>query len=224
MWPPSVRKVANVMTPDERKEHGAWFLRYREQGDMAAFERLLDAFKAPLLGYLTRMLGNPNRAEDAFQEVWLRAIRRADSYEEQGQFSSWLYRIAHNYCLDEFRRQGRENTVQEPEMESDVSFWSTLADPGGVRADERIYEQEIQRCIDEAVERLPERVREIYLLRTEAEVPFKELAEMFDCPLGTVLGWMHQAMKRIRKHLLDSNIVISEEIEPQKEKIQAAQG
>ena len=195
------------MTPDDKKEHGALFVRYRTAGDVRAFETLVECYRIPLHTYLTRMLGRPERAEDAFQEVWLRVIRRADTYEEQGQFSSWLYRIAHNHGLDEYRRQSRENTVTEPDMGPDVSFWSTVPDPQSTSPAEHTFEREVQACIEDAVAALPQRLRDIYLLRTVSDVPFKELAVMLDCPLGTVLGWMHQAMKRIRNHLAARGVV-----------------
>ena len=172
------------MTSDDKKEHGALFVRYRKAGDVRAFETLTRYYRIPLHTYLTRMLGRPERAEDAFQEVWLRVIRRADTYEEQGQFSSWLYRIAHNYCLDEYRRQGRENTVTEPDLGTDVPYWSTVPDTRTAAPDEQAYEEEVRLRIEEAVAALPERLKEIYLLRTVSDVPFRELAVMFECPMG----------------------------------------
>ncbi len=195
------------MKNDERENHGRLFLRYRQTGETAAFETLLEAYRVPLHSYLTRMLGRRDRAEDAFQEVWLRIVRRAETYDEHGQFSSWLFRIAHNYCLDEYRRSGRDMTIQEPETGTESSFWSTIPDSREPHADEELYAKELQAQIDKAVESLPPRLKEIYLLRTVAEVPFKELATMFDCPLGTVLGWMHQAMKRLREHLIETGSV-----------------
>lgn len=198
------------MTPDDKKHHGTLFVRYRSIGDTAAFAALVEVFRVPLHTYLRKMLGNEERAEDAFQEVWLRVVRRADSYEEQGLFSSWLYRIAHNYCLDEYRRQGREQTISEPDLGSDISYWSTVPDERMARPDEQLIEREIQECLDQAVEALPPRLKEVYLLRSVSEVPFKELAELYDCPLGTVLGWMHQAMKKIRNHLLANGIMAEE--------------
>ncbi|MFH1742230.1 MAG: sigma-70 family RNA polymerase sigma factor [bacterium] len=187
-----------MSTAKEKQEHGRLFCRYRERGDIEAFERLLREFEGPLYSYLLRFLRNPTEAEDALQEVWLKAIRRAESYRERGQFSSWLYRIAHNHCLDILRRRGKL-VEMEPETEQrDTSVWPDGSSELTKDPFEVLEERELLAYLDREVAKLPPALQEVFVLRTSSELSFREISEILGCPLGTVLGRMHQATIKIR--------------------------
>ncbi|RJP27671.1 MAG: sigma-70 family RNA polymerase sigma factor [Candidatus Omnitrophota bacterium] len=179
-------------------EHGKLFIRYRDERDPAAFERIMELYHLPLFHYLLRMLRKKEDAEDALQEVWLKVIRQRSSYCEQGRFSSWLYRIAHNYCLDLFRK--RNYRPDEEEM-SETSDGYALLD--GVASEyptphDLAVDNEVMSRVEKEVDCMPEAIREVFLLRIVHGVPFKQIAEIQDSPLGTVLSRMHQAVKRLQ--------------------------
>ncbi len=195
----------------EKEEHGQLFCRYRNNGDMRAFERLLSEYEKPLYSYLLRFLRNPADAEDALQEVWLKVVRRAETYNERGRFSSWLYRIARNHSMDVLRRR-------KPDMSLDDGF------KGGEMLDrvdfqqeaeknpfESLEEKELLDYLDEAAETLSPALREVFFLRTSGGLSFREISEVLECPLGTVLGRMHQAVNRIKKHFADVGLVPTNE-------------
>lgn len=189
------------MSMTDNAQHGQWFTQYRDTGDLRAFERLLDVYHQPLFAYLTRLLRNRDDAEDALQEVWCKVIRQKDAYRDQGKFSSWLYRIAHNHCLDTFRK--RKHRTDDSEIVENEEGYSWL---DGIAADtpsplDQLEEQELGEKLEEAVAQLPEAIREVYLLRSLQDIPFKEIAEIQEAPLGTVLSRMNLAVKKLRAAL-----------------------
>ena len=183
----------------EKHEHGRLFCRYRDRGDVSAFDRLLKEYEGALYSYLMRFLRTPADAEDAFQEVWLKVIRKADSYDERGQFSSWLYRIAHNHSLDVLRRRGRMVELDDDTAQGEPALWSDGLCDLGKSPFEVLEERELLDHLDEAVAGLSPAIREVFLLRTSANLSFREIGEILGCPLGTVLGRMRQAVLKIRK-------------------------
>jgi len=188
------------------------FLRYREEGDTSAFQTLMDQLHVPIYNYLLRLLRNRDDAEDALQEVWFKAIRQRDRYNEQGQFTSWIYRIAHNHCIDIFRRRGRriEEYEQKSGEEGNMLDRIAAADPS---PRETLSEKEQMAALEEAVAQLPEAIREVYILRAIYDIPFKEIAEIQNSPLGTVLSRMHQAVRFLKSYIQDSQkSALSEEI------------
>ncbi len=205
------------MNQDAQPEYGATFLRYRDQGDMDAFERILDAFHRPLFSYLMRMLKSREDAEDALQEVWAKVIRQRDSYKDQGKFSSWLYRIAHNHCLDQYRRKSTRTESQELVETDDGLQWLDIVSSEGHSPMEALEEQEQLQHLETAIEQLPERIREVYILRAVHDLPFKEIAGIQDSPLGTVLSRMSQAVSKLKQLLMEEQIGENERSNPKRE-------
>ncbi len=192
-------------------EHGELFLRFRDGGDLAAFEQLMAAYHQPVFNYLMRMLRKKEDAEDALQEVWLRIIRQKHTYREQGNFSSWLYRIAHNYCLDLYRKRNSQTDTDEiRETEDGFSLLDIVASDTPTPFDEAL-DKETMIKLEEAVNELPEAIREVFILRIIHGVPFKEIAEIQQSPIGTVLSRMHQAVKRLKESVLNDLNIQAEE-------------
>ncbi len=186
---------------NEIHEHGQWFIRYRDKGDIRAFEHLMDVYHKPLFNYLLRILHNKETAEDALQEVWIKIIRQKEQYKDQGKFSSWAYRIAHNYCLDYFRKQNcRADSKEDAEDEKGNAYLDRISGDSPSPYD-HIEEKELIQLVERTLKQLPMAIREVYLLRTYHQMPFKEIAEIQDAPLGTVLSRMNQAIKRIQPEI-----------------------
>ncbi|MGI6458058.1 MAG: RNA polymerase sigma factor [bacterium] len=181
--------------------HGQWFIRYRDQGDVQAFERVMEVYHQPLYNYIYRLMQNREEAEDALQEVWCKVIRQRHTYQDQGKLSSWLYRIAHNHCLDQFRRRGIRTEGHELiETDADFSVLDIIPSGDPTPAD-WLYEQEIMQKVERALEQMPVLIRDVYIMRSMQDIPFKEIAEIQQAPLGTVLSRMHQALKYLKQAL-----------------------
>lgn len=204
------------MTPAEKAEHSRWFAEYRDKGDMAAFERVLNAYNKPIFNYLVRLLGNRDEAEDALQEVWGKVIKQASSYKDQGLFSSWLYRIAHNHCLDHYRRQNSRVDKREVVENDEGLSWLDIVSSEGQSPFDELAEQEFMHRLEEALQDIPERIREVYLLRTFQDVPFKEIAEIQNSPIGTVLSRMSQAVKQLKEKLSDFSHYVESKVAEQR--------
>ncbi|MBO4633184.1 MAG: sigma-70 family RNA polymerase sigma factor [Lentisphaeria bacterium] len=170
-------------------------------GKDESFTVLYGRYKSLLYSYLNRLLeGDRSRADDLFQQTWIRALDQLGRYEHRQQFSAWLLRIAHNLAIDYFRKCGRlsqyeAGSLDEPESALDL--------PG--RNDEPwrgMHREELERAISEALKKLSPELREVFLLRRE-NVAFREIAQIQKCSINTVLARMQYALKNLRRYLAD---------------------
>ncbi len=177
-------------------------LRYKE-GDLEAFEILLERYQQPLFTFVFRFCNNYHQAEDLVQEVFLRLIKSAKTYEPKAKFSTYIYTFAHNICVDHFRRGKKRKTVslsQPIDVEQDLTFEDTVKDE---RANpEKEYRQKsLEKALQEAVSQLPEEQREVFLLREQMNLPFEEIARVVGCLPSTAKSRMRYALQSIRQKL-----------------------
>jgi RNA polymerase sigma-70 factor (ECF subfamily) len=168
--------------------------RYR-RGDVAALETLVERYKRQLFGYIVNMTGNAGEADEIFQEAWLKVIRKIHLYRHKN-FFGWLVRITHNVVIDKARRK-KPNISLDAESDEGTSIGNTLAD-SGPSPREGIGNEELGRSIAEAVATLPDEQKEVFLLRTQAELPFKEIAKIQGTSINTVLARMQYALTKLR--------------------------
>jgi RNA polymerase sigma-70 factor (ECF subfamily) len=169
--------------------------RYRA-GDARALEELVEEYRRPLFAYLLRMSARRDEADEVFQEVWLRVIRNVGTYRHKN-FFGWLLRIAHNLVIDRCRRRKPEVSLDEQSETSGRSLVETLPD-GGMGPSGRMAAADVGRRIAAAVAALPLEQREVFLMRTETDLPFKEIAAIQGTSINTALGRMHYAVGRLR--------------------------
>ncbi len=156
-------------------------------GDSSAFETLVREYGDRLYRFCLRMVG-ATEAEDVVQETFLRVHRSIGAYQPTGRFESWLFTIANHLALDSIRRR--------PALAAETG------DPVDARGpEEDLAHREVQDAFLRAVERLPEDQKQVFLLREEAGLSFKEIAQVTGCPLNTALGRMHYAMLHLRRSL-----------------------
>jgi RNA polymerase sigma-70 factor (ECF subfamily) len=165
-------------------------------GIPAAFERLVREYGDRIYRFARRLAGERG-AEDLTQEVLVRVFRSIRTYEPTGRFESWLFTIASHLAVDLARRRRPEASLSEVDggLSAD-RFASDERDPV-----ESLEEEERRRALLRAVEGLPLEQRQVFLLREEAGLSFKEIAEIVQCPINTALGRMHYAMEHLRKAL-----------------------
>jgi RNA polymerase sigma-70 factor (ECF subfamily) len=170
--------------------------RYR-RGEVGALGDLVEQYRRPLFAFILKMTEGREDADEIFQEVWLRVIRHQHRYRAKS-FKSWLFRIAHNLVIDRARKRRPQVDLQgtAPAEAGDV-FENRVADPAPAPG-ERLADRELGRRIREAVSALPPAQREVFLMRTEADLPFKEIARIQGTSINTALGRMHYAVGRLR--------------------------
>ena len=177
-----------------------WLNRYKS-GDVEALGKLVEHYRRPLFAFILRMTGDAMKAEEVFQEVWFKAIRRLDTYTEHALLS-WLFRIAHNHLIDLSRKKKPDASLQDPRGgEDDNRTLEDLVESGLPGPEQLLNREEIRARIAEAVKSLPEEQKEVFLMRTEGDLSFKEIAEIQKVSINTALGRMQYALARLRTAL-----------------------
>jgi RNA polymerase sigma-70 factor, ECF subfamily len=177
-------------------------LRYKE-GDLEAFEILLERYQQPLFTFVLRFCNDYHQAEDLVQEVFLRLIKSAKTYEPKAKFSTYIYTFAHNICIDNFRRGKKRKTTslsQPIDAEQELTFEDTVKDERS-NPEKEYRQRSLEKALQEAVSELPEEQREVFLLREQMNLPFEEIARVVGCLPSTAKSRMRYALQSIRQKL-----------------------
>jgi len=177
-----------------------------QRGDTRAFEHLLRKHKRPVYNFVKRQVGSESTSEDLVQEVFLRVIKGAASYKREAKFTTWIYTIARNLCVDQSRRAKHRRAVSldQPLSGSDGEQRGTMGDrvpDRGPAVDRQAIGQELKGKLEEAIAKLNEEQREVFLMREYSNLPFKEIADIVGCPENTVKSRMRYALERLRQEL-----------------------
>lgn len=182
----------------------ALMLRYRD-GEVRAFEVLLTRHRKPVYNFILRFVMDPALAEDLLQETFLRVIKGSESYERQAKFTTWLYTIARNLCVDASRRgKHRKAASLDAPLDADDDGGATLldrvSDPKGT-VDRQVIGKQLGERIARAVDQLPAEQREVFVLSEILGLPFKEVAAIVGCPENTAKSRMRYALEKLREAL-----------------------
>src|SRR3989454_8248780 len=178
-----------------------------QQGDPGSFEDLLRRHRAPLFTFLLRMLGDRERAEDLAQEAFLRIVKGAAAWEQRARFTTWLYTIARNLCVDQSRRDKfrRADSLDQTGPDDDPPLVDSV--PGREAPPDRGAESSrLRPLLQKALLSLPAEQREVFVLREQAGVPFKEIAGMVGVNENTVKSRMRYALEGLRKALAAAGV------------------
>lgn len=174
-----------------------------QQGDLEAFEQLIAAYEKKMINYCWRMLGNPSDAEDAAQEVFIKVFRFIESFTGQSSFSTWLYRIASNVCLDILRKKKRQpaDTVSLYQSGAEGDEFVLLVEDNAPSPYESAQLNEAQRALNTALAQLGEEQRRVIILRDIEGFSYEEIAAVMHVPPGTVKSRINRARKSLQKLL-----------------------
>jgi len=164
-----------------------------QTGDIPAFETLLNRHKNPLFTFLLRLTGDKDRAEDLFQETFLRVLKALPKYKDQGIFRHWLFRIANNVARD----AGRRDTARLKRVVTDDDSVQ-IAVSHQIRPDEAAENTDLFEQVEQALANLPDKQREVFLLRVHSGMRFREIAEHLKEPLSTVISQMRYATDKLK--------------------------
>lgn len=175
-----------------------------QAGRADGYQALLDEYSQRLFGYFVRAVGNRHDAEDLLSELTLKLVKNLKKYDHRNRFEPWLFRIAANMVRDYIRRRGSNPVVASLSAvglgNDDSASSPEERFPGPPQdVDARLIAAESSQRIQSALNELDEKTRQMVLLRYFGQMSFKELAEMFDCPIGTILARVHRALKALRK-------------------------
>ena len=189
--------MAENLDPD-----AALMLRVRE-GDAAAFEALVEKYKQPVFNFLYRTLQDPAEAEDVAQNVFLQMFKSARRYQVTAKFSTWLFTIARNLCLNEIRRRVRhpaesmDTTVADEEERTPRQY----EDAKSAQPHDLILRGELEAKVEEAIAALPEKQRTALLLCREEELSYEEISAVLGCSLSATKSLIHRARETLKQQL-----------------------
>lgn len=188
------------MLQDEADE--ALMMRYRE-GEVRAFEVLLQRHRKPVYNFVLRYVGSHEAAEDLLQEVFLRIIKNIKNYEQKAKFTTWLYTITRNLCVDHSRRQ-KHRRMASLDQSVGVDESRTLLETIPAKTvvpDQQILNTQFARAVFPAIELLPPEQREVFLMREFLDLPFKEIGDIIGVSENTVKSRMRYALDKLRLEL-----------------------
>jgi len=177
-------------------------LRYKD-GDLNAFEILIEKHQQPLFGFIYKFCNDYHQSQDLVQEVFLRLIKQAKKYEPRAKFTTYLYTLAHNICIDHLRKQKRRRNVSlsEPiDADEGLRLEDTMKD-SSANPEREFQQKTFEKALQNAVDDLPEEQREVFLLREQMNMPFEDIARVVGCLPSTAKSRMRYALQSIREKL-----------------------
>jgi RNA polymerase sigma-70 factor (ECF subfamily) len=189
-----------------RQEEAALIERIR-RGDRQAFRVLVDRYQRRVYTLALGFVRDPDEARDVSQEAFLKVYRHLDTFHGQSNFYTWLYRITVNLCIDLRRKAGRGNQSEFDERiaHEEAGSPADQISPGRLRFDpaKALHNRELRERLNTALEQLSETHRSVLLLREVEGLSYKEIAEVLECPEGTVMSRLFHARRQMQQLLLD---------------------
>jgi len=188
--------------PAQTDPDAALMLRAR-RGDRAAFAGLVDKYKQPVMNFIHRSLRDEAEAEDLAQNVFLQAWKSRGRYRQTAKFSTWLFTIARNLCLNEIRRRSRHpaESIEEEHAEHEDQPHRQYEDKSQMAPPEQLLQGELARKIEEALAGLPENQRAAILLCRQDELSYEEIAGVLDCSLSATKSLIHRGRETLKEKL-----------------------
>ena len=178
------------------------------QGQDEAFDILLQRHKDRLYSYILFIVRNADMADDLFQETLVKCIvtLRNGRYTENGKFSAWLTRIAHNLIIDQFRTEKSENTISNEEVECDFFNNASLCDSS---LEIKMVNEQTLKDVRRLMNNLPDNQREVVYMRYYQDLSFKEISDITGVSINTALGRMRYAILNMRRMAAEHDINLS---------------
>lgn len=174
-----------------------------QQGDLRAFEELVEKYKQAVVNLLARMLGDPVEAEDLGQGVFVQVYRSAARYRVSAKFSTWLFTIARNLCLNELRRRSRHpaESLDAPPPGREPERERQFPDPNLSGPVEQLLQGELAAKVQEALLDLPENQRLAILMWRDGELAYEEIGTVLGCSLTAVKSLIHRGRETLKRRL-----------------------
>lgn len=174
-----------------------------KQGDRAAFTELVDKYKQPVCNLVCRMLRDATEAEDIAQAVFVQIYRHADRYQAASKFSTWIFTIARNLCLNEIRRRSRHpaDSLDATHPEHEDQPLQQYEDKKSFSPPESLLQGELEDKIEEALAELPESQRMAIVLCRGDELSYDEIAQVLGCSLSATKSLIHRGRETLKLKL-----------------------
>jgi RNA polymerase sigma-70 factor (ECF subfamily) len=176
------------------------------EGNTEALSTLVTRYKDKIYTSIYLLVKDKYLAEDLFQDVFIRIIDTLNGgrYTEEGKFLPWALRIAHNMCVDHFRKVKRSPSIKTSD-DRDIFEVLNFSEPN---AEQRMMQGQSHDRVRQMLDLLPEDQREVIILRHYADLSFKEIAELTKCSINTALGRMRYGLINLRKMMTEKQIAL----------------
>lgn len=205
-FPPDDSGQSGGAGHDPQSDDDAALVLRCQQGDVSAFDALVSAHRDKIYAMTLKMVRNEADAWDLSQEIFVKVWRALPKFEARAKFSTWLYRIAHNAVYD-FKRKTKGKLTSELNDEifdsGDVQDGAPTAPSEALRPDRAMQRDELRQKIEQALAKLSEAHRETIILRELQGLDYKEIADVMDCSIGTVMSRLYYARKKLQTDLKD---------------------
>jgi RNA polymerase sigma-70 factor (ECF subfamily) len=174
-----------------------------KQGDTGAFTALVEKYKQPVMNLAARTLRDPTEAEDLAQNVFVQVFKSAARYQITAKFSTWLFTIARNLCLNEIRRRSRHpaESLDAPHPDQEDQPKHQFEDARNASPPDSLLQGELVKKIEEAIAALPESQRTALLLRRQDELSYEEIAAVLGCSLSATKSLIHRGRETLKEKL-----------------------
>jgi RNA polymerase sigma-70 factor (ECF subfamily) len=174
-----------------------------KKGDRDAFVALVEKYRQPVMNFVHRNLRDETEAEDLAQNVFLQVYKSAPRYVITARFSTWLFTIARNLCLNEIRRRARHpaESLEATHSEADDQPLRQFEDKKTFSPPENLLHGELEAKVEQALAELPENQRAALLLCRQGELSYEEIAEVLGCSLSATKSLIHRARETLKQKL-----------------------
>lgn len=172
-------------------------------GDQKAFKKLRTKYYEAIYNLIYRMIREKDEVEDLTQEAFIKAFTSLASFNDEYAFSTWLYKIATNNSIDYIRRKKLQTFSIDKPIESKESDYSYELPDSTYEPDQNMMDRQRKKLLEDAINSLPAKYRQVIHLRHVEEKEYQEIAEMLNLPLGTVKAHIFRAREMLNKYLRD---------------------
>ncbi|MEW9702544.1 RNA polymerase sigma factor SigW [Paenibacillus sp. SI8] len=170
-------------------------------GDRNAFAELVELYKDKIFHLAYRMLNNKQEAEDAVQETFLRVYSNLHRYDENQKFSTWIFRIGTNLCIDKLRRRKNTYSLDAEMPDGEGNDYYSMLPSHEETPEKQVIVSETQQLIRDAIETLPEKYKSVVILRYLHDMSLQEIGDVLQMPVTTVKTRVHRGREYLRKKL-----------------------
>jgi len=204
------RKTASVLAAQEQtldcsaayESPAGELVRRFQQGDLSAFEQLVESYKQSVVNYAARVIGDPTEAQDIAQKAFLRVFSALGRFRLQANFSTWLFAITRNLCLNELRRRARHRTEPLERDNDGERRRSTRTElTCSSTAQENLLQSELVEKLDEALAALPERQRTAILLLRDSKISYGNIAAVLGITIPATKSLIYNGRNRLKRIL-----------------------
>ncbi|HMV26561.1 MAG TPA: sigma-70 family RNA polymerase sigma factor [bacterium] len=186
---------------EKQKKEDFEFIARAVGGDQKAFELLMNRYRPQIFGLMYRMVHKSEEAEDLVQEAFMKAFTSLSNFNYEYAFSTWLYKIATNNCIDHLRKKKLQTySIDAPVQYKDSEYQIEIPDLT-YHPEKEMMRNERTQMIKGAIEELPEKYKRVIFLRHSEELSYEEISEMLNIPIGTVKARIFRAREMLNKFL-----------------------